>query len=233
MSGTRTGVAADSATTLRQVAYERFLDGLFSRIIQPGSFVSQRELSELLSVPIGPVREAVKRLEAEGLVKVFAQRGVQVRQIDYDLIRETFGLRVVLEVAALEVFTTNASDAEITALITRTETVAAKLAGSDPTPELLAEVRRTDRLMHDRLIAAMDNSIVADTYDRNFRKIRLSRLNGRHLPERSAEIMKEHLEVLYAVRARDYDAARAALMRHLNTSHMRALGLGVPEGSIE
>ena len=233
MSGTRTGVAADSATTLRQVAYERFLDGLFSRVIQPGSFVSQRELSELLSVPIGPVREAVKRLEAEGLVKVFAQRGVQVRQIDYDLIRETFGLRVVLEVAALEVFTTNASDAEITALITRTETVAATLAGSDPTPELLAEVRRTDRLMHDRLIAAMDNSIVADTYDRNFQKIRLSRLNGRHLPERSAEIMKEHLEVLYAVRARDYDAARAALMRHLNTSHMRALGLGVPEGSIE
>ena len=233
MRGTRTGIAADSATTLRQVAYERFVDGLFNRVIQPGSFVSQRELSELLSVPVGPVREAIKRLEAEGLVTVFAQRGVQVRQIDYDLIRETFGLRVVLEVAALETFSANASDGEITDLITQTETVAAKLAGSDPTPELLAEVQRTDRLMHDRLIAAMDNSVITDTYNRNFQKIRLSRLNGRHLPGRSAEIMKEHLDVLHAARARNYDAARAALVRHLNTSHMRALGLGLPEGGIE
>ena len=233
MSGTRTGIVADSATTLRQLAYERFLDRLFSRVIQPGSFVSQRELSELLSVSVGPVREAIKRLEAEGLVKVFAQRGVQVRQIDYDLIRETFGLRVVLEVAALEAFCANASDAEITDLVTQTETVAVKLADSDPTPELLAEVQRTDRLMHDRMIAGMGNSVITDTYDRNFQKIRLSRLNGRHLPGRSAEIMNEHLDVLHAVRGRNFEAARAALMRHLNTSHIRALGLGLPEGGIE
>ena len=211
--------------TLREVAYDRFKDKLFNKEIALGAFVSQREISDLVGVPLGPTREALKRLEAEDFVRLIAQRGIQVRQVDYELIRETHELRVILEIAALERFVAIAPDEEIAALINRTEEAARLLDDPAPSEEVLEEVRRADRTLHDSLIAAMGNSRISEVYGRNFAKIRLARLNGKHLPRRSRQIMREHLHVLWAIRERNFLEAKAALMRHLNISHQRALGL--------
>ena len=69
---------------LREIAYNRFRQRLFTSHLRPGQFVSQRQLSELLDVPVGAVREALKRLEADGLVTVVAQRGVHVSDLMCD-----------------------------------------------------------------------------------------------------------------------------------------------------
>ena len=218
--------------TLREVAYDRFKDKLFNKEIALGAFVSQREISDLVGVPLGPTREALKRLEAEDFVRLIAQRGIQVRQVDYDLIRETHELRVILEIAALERFVAIAPDEEVAALISRTEEAASKVAHPAPSGEVLEEVRRADRKLHDSLIATMENSEITEVYDRTFAKIRLIRLNGKHLPKRSGQIMQEHLHVLWAIRDRNFLEAKAALMRHLNISHQRALGLPSQRGDV-
>jgi len=67
---------------MREVAYERFKVQLFKRNLVPGQFVSQGELCELLDVPLGPTREALKRLEAESLVRLIPQRGIQIADMD-------------------------------------------------------------------------------------------------------------------------------------------------------
>ncbi|MEH6726120.1 MAG: GntR family transcriptional regulator, partial [Hyphomicrobiales bacterium] len=64
--------------TLRNAAYHAFIDHLFSGDIRPGSMVSQRELCEILDIPLNPMREALKRLEAENFVKLIPQRGIQI-----------------------------------------------------------------------------------------------------------------------------------------------------------
>ena len=94
---------------MREVAYERFKAQLFKRNLVPGQFVSQGELCELLDVPLGPTREALKRLEAESLVRLIPQRGIQIADIGVTLIREAFEFRTVLEVAAVRRFTASAS----------------------------------------------------------------------------------------------------------------------------
>src|SRR6187399_164562 len=66
---------------MREVAYDRFKVELFKRNLAPGQFVSQVELCELLDVPLGPTREALKRLEAESLVRLIPQRGIQIADI--------------------------------------------------------------------------------------------------------------------------------------------------------
>src|SRR5438552_18973181 len=89
---------------MREVAYDRFKAELFKRNLAPGQFVSQLELCELLDVPLGPTREALKRLEAENLVRLIPQRGIQIADIGVTLIHEAFEFRTILEIAAIRRF---------------------------------------------------------------------------------------------------------------------------------
>src|SRR5690242_8194947 len=101
---------------MREVAYERFKVQLFKRNLVPGQFVSQGELCALLDVPLGPTREALKRLEAESLVRLIPQRGIQIADIGVTLIREAFEFRTILELAAVRAFVRTADDATIAEL---------------------------------------------------------------------------------------------------------------------
>src|SRR6185369_12224685 len=107
---------AKPKSLMREVAYERFKAQLFKRNLAPGQFVSQVELCELLDVPLGPTREALKRLEAENLVRLIPQRGIQIADIGVTLIREAFEFRTILEVAAIRRFVRSADDSTIDGL---------------------------------------------------------------------------------------------------------------------
>src|SRR6185369_13600984 len=107
---------AKPKSLMREVAYERFKAQLFKRNLAPGQFVSQGELCELLDVPLGPTREALKRLEAESLVRLIPQRGIQIADIGVDLIREAFEFRTILELAAVRTFAKAADDATLAEL---------------------------------------------------------------------------------------------------------------------
>ena len=61
---------SESRPMPRQLAYDSFMESLSLGRIKPGQMVSQRELCELLSVHLGPMREALKRLEAENVVRL-------------------------------------------------------------------------------------------------------------------------------------------------------------------
>lgn len=210
---------------LRNVAYNRFKDLLLTGEIALGSFVSQREISALIDVPLSPTREALKMLESENLVRHVAQRGIQVCQIDFALIQETYQLRTFLEVSALEDFVESATEDEIDALMDQTQKAKAKLKHGFSDEAVLEEAKLADRALHQALIEHLSNSLISEVYDQNFSKIRLIRLNGKHLPGRSIEIMDEHIAILRAIKARDFEAAKDALKRHLLISHQRALGI--------
>lgn len=80
-------------------------------MFRPGQFISQRRLVELTGL-LGAIREAIPRLEAEGLIKTVPQRGLQVAHIDINLIREAFS-SVSSSKEAVALFTRSTSDAAI------------------------------------------------------------------------------------------------------------------------
>ena len=71
--------ASPNPQSLRARAYENFRQQILQANVQPGQFVSQRELMQLLDMPLGAVRELIPRLEAEGLLRTVPQRGLQDR----------------------------------------------------------------------------------------------------------------------------------------------------------
>ena len=99
--------------SLRARAYENFRQQILQANVQPGQFVSQRELMQLLDMPLGAVRELIPRLEAEGLLRTVPQRGLQIAHVDLKLIHNAFQLRAMLEREAALHFVQVVSDADL------------------------------------------------------------------------------------------------------------------------
>ena len=210
---------------MREVAYERFKTQLFKRNLVPGQFVSQGELCELLDVPLGPTREALKRLEAENLVRLIPQRGIQIADIGVTLIREAFEFRTVLEVAAVRRFTLKANDETLARLERDTNGMLERMAStSELDGRLLDAALQVDWGMHNVIVEATANRIMIAAHQQNFDKIKMIRLHGRS-PRYLPLAMEEHLAVIAAMKGRDPDRAAAALAEHLQRAEHRALGL--------
>ncbi len=210
---------------MREVAYERFKAQLFKRNLVPGQFVSQGELCALLDVPLGPTREALKRLEAESLVRLIPQRGIQIADIGVTLIREAFEFRTILEAAAVRRFTETADDATLARIEDETRAMMERLApGNVVDTRLLDQALQVDWSLHNLMVEAMGNRILINAHQQNFDKIRMIRLHGRS-PRYLPLAMEEHLVIITALRRRDPDAAVAALAAHLGAAQRRALGL--------
>src|SRR5689334_123631 len=203
---------------MREVAYERFKAELFKRKLSPGQFVSQGELCELLDVPLGPTREALKRLEAESLVRLIPQRGIQIADIGVTLIHEAFEFRTILELAAVRRFALDADGAIVADLEERTLAVMRRLdGGANPDPRLLDAALQVDWGMHDLIVESAGNRIMMTAHRQNFDKIRMIRLHGRS-PRYIPLALEEHVAVIRALRRRDPDEAAAALETHLKAA---------------
>jgi len=209
---------------MREVAYERFKTQLFKRNLVPGQFVSQGELCELLDVPLGPTREALKRLEAESLVRLIPQRGIQITDIGVTLIREAFEFRTILEVAAVRRFVASADDSAIDKLARDTRAMRERMKAGEVDTKLLDAALQVDWGMHNQIVQSVGNRILMSAHEQNFDKIRMIRLHARS-PRYLPLAMEEHVAVIEAMQRRDADAAAAALEHHLACAQRRALGL--------
>jgi DNA-binding GntR family transcriptional regulator len=215
---------------LREKAYASFTRHLLARDIRPGQFISQRELVALTELPLGAIRELVPRLEAEGLIKTVAQRGMQIVHVDLNMIRDAFQFRLFLEREAVAIFAVEVSDAALKAL--RDEHVAiieqcekAKKKGTI-SDGLVARAQAVDWSMHSTIIDSLGNAIVSDAYRVNSIKIRLIRQEQTRLYDALVvPTMREHLAVIDAIATRDPLKAADALGAHIINARNRAMGL--------
>lgn len=215
----------ETAERLRDHAYSSFTEKLLARDIQPGQFVSQRELVSLTGFPLGAIREMIPRLEADGLIRTSPQRGLQVLTIDVALIRDAFQLRRMIEGEAIASFCTTAEEADLNRIAEEHREIRSA-AEHGVTDDLLARAQRMDWAFHDHVVDHMRNRIISDIHRVNAIKIRLTRNSDtRMLPELVMAVMDEHIAIIDALRARDADASVAAMHAHIDSAKKRALGL--------
>jgi DNA-binding GntR family transcriptional regulator len=215
----------DAELRLRDHAYSSFTEKLLARDIQPGQFISQRELVELTGMPLGAIREMIPRLEADGLIRTSPKRGLQVLSIDLDLIRNAFQLRRMIEGEAFAYFCETASDEDL-ARIEKEHAAIRGEAEVGVTPQLLDRAQRMDWAFHDHVVDHMNNRIISDIHRVNAIKIRLIRnADTRMLPELVVSVMEEHMAIITALSSRDRAATVAAAHAHVESAKRRALGV--------
>lgn len=110
-----------SAAKLRTDVYEQLKDRLLAGELRTGQFVSQRELADLLGATLNPVREAIRKLEAEGLINVYAQRGIQIIEGGPKAINDSYDYRLLLETNAVKHLIARADAGAIAAIAAKVE----------------------------------------------------------------------------------------------------------------
>lgn len=209
---------------LREQAYKEFKRHLFLGHLQPGQFVSQREIAILVGLPLAPVRDAVKRLEAEGLLRIIPQRGISVAEVNVRLVREAFELRIALETFAARRFPARGDTGAVAALGEELTRLACA-AGHDLDSSVADAVILADWRLHEEIVAALDNELYSETHRLNFDRIRLIRMNRRYTLGRLRHGVEEHLAIVAALVAGDGEAAARAVSAHLEVAMRRAIGL--------
>jgi DNA-binding GntR family transcriptional regulator len=211
---------------LSQRAYERFKDALFNRRIPLGQTLTQAELIRLLDVPIGPLREAMQRLEQEGLLTPLPREGVRINKPDPDLIKNAFQLRRILEAEALRKFAEQATAETLGAWRARHQDLLARAEAGEIEATLTHASRAVDDSFHAAILAAVRNPLIEEAHARNNDRIRVIRLDLFYMPVAIAimRTMEEHLKVIDALLARDAEAAVAAMDEHLTRAMHRAMG---------
>lgn len=216
--------APSSAPVQRSGAYDRFLKCLMQGTFKPGRLVTQREICDATDSTITGVREALKRLEGEGIVELIAKKGVILHEIGADEVREIYQLRKLIELPAVRTYARTHDPAEIDSLRARTLEI---MDAATETPEQRqALVRRRTKLdwdMHQSFLRALGNSLIEDIFRTLETKQMLVRLQ---LPPRylsHGEAFAEHLEILDAIGEKDPEKAAQLLEDHLNTAQQRFL----------
>lgn len=188
----------------------RLRDAITTGVLTPGQRLQQEELAERLGVSRMPVREALRQLEAEGLVTFQPYRGAIVAKLSADELIEIYEIRIALETLALR----GALPSFDAARLRNLEATLALMEGTDDSERWLA----LNRTFHDQLymhptrrlllehIAALRNK--SEPFLRLFAAA----------PDRTHHAQAEHRAILSACRAGDVDTACRLLGEHLQTT---------------
>jgi DNA-binding GntR family transcriptional regulator len=204
----------------RETLADRVLDQLVEAIVQgriaPGETISEVNLSTQLGVSRAPLREAIFRLEAKGLVHRAPHLGARVVELQPRDLEELFAIREGLEGMAARLAAVAMSDDELEALERSLE---AHRQQPDVASGTAYYQAGGDQDFHFRIASGSNNRrlfrlLCEDMYG----LIRVYRFRSSTTRGRARQAYKEHQGILSALQRRDADAAEEAMRRHIRLS---------------
>jgi DNA-binding GntR family transcriptional regulator len=180
-------------TTKAEAVYEEIRRRILRGVLPPASPLNQDALALELGVSVTPVREAVRRLEADGLLQVHAHRSVLVSPLSLSELSEIYDVRLQLDPYAAAVATTKAR-AEALA---RIEQMAQTLVSRDP-----LEQATINRAFHRAIYVESRNGLLIGILDGLWERTDRYRIMLVSTEIDVKAVVNEHLEIVAAMRAR-------------------------------
>jgi DNA-binding GntR family transcriptional regulator len=200
--------AAGRGHATRQ-ASERLRDLILQGELPAGGRISERMIQERLGITRTPLREALKVLAVEGLVTISPNRGAVVTQLSIEELRAAFELLAALDGAAGELACQRASDAEILAI----EALHMDMLGCYRAANLPAYFR-VNKAIHLAIVDAAANSAISRVYRSESTRVDRFRYSGNRNPANWARSIRQHDQILDALKARQGALLREALFTH-------------------
>ncbi len=223
--GVKPAPKAANSGRLSDLAYARILEVLFERRVAAGAFVSQGELVALTGVPVGPLRDALRVLEAEGVLTIHPRAGIEFVKPGLELTRATYQFRGIIESAAVAVYAETADEAELEELDRSHQRAAAALEKEGLSASVRQELERLERFLHDAIVGSLDNPLIETSYRRIHNYLSLIRLDRKVTVPLALRSLREHQAIIEACRRRNPVKATAALQAHFTAALQRAMGL--------
>lgn len=193
-----------------EVVYEKLKRMSVRYEFKPGERLNEGIVAKALGVSRTPLREALTRLFAEGLLLFVPGKGFFCRNLDVNEVFSLYEMRKVIEVEALRISLERAKDADIEALLAFLDST-----GPEPGDRTVDELVHLDETFHERLMAMSGNAEMLRVLQNINARLRFVRWIDMEQCDRSAS-QTTHRDILLGLKARDADACVPMLAQHIN-----------------
>jgi DNA-binding GntR family transcriptional regulator len=201
-------------------AYRHLKTRIMSADLPPGASLNELEIAAALGTSRTPVREAIRKLEQEGLAMRYPNRGAIVTKLSMTDVLEIWQLREILEPAACAL----AADRIDREALARVESTFLALRGQEMGPEAYEAFLRADMGLHGLIVDSTGNATLRSVLGMlNERIVQVRVVTS---PARFQSAVAEHLAIVAALKARDAQEAMAAMRRHLERARQSLVLLG-------
>jgi DNA-binding GntR family transcriptional regulator len=209
------GPNRDSSRTVVEYAIDSIRHGIFEGHYSPGQRLIEADLTQALGVSRGPLREALRRLAADGMVEIEPYRGAAVARMSRAELADTLAVREVLEGLAAGLAARRIDEAGKRA---KAERAADALQRSASRPDILAYHQENDRF-HALIVELSGNGALA----RQLAQVQLPALRAAFFrvlePKLLEESVAQHRDIIDAVLKGDAVRAERAMRAHVRRTH--------------
>lgn len=194
---------------MQKDAYTLILEAIDAGFFKPGDRLVESELADRFGVSRTPVREALQRLETQGMLSRDG-RSLIVASLDHNQLAELYAVRTELEGLAARLAARAATDEEVRVLRGMVEEDR-KLIGGDP-----KELSRANKRFHKQIHLASHNRFLVQQLDLVHRSMALMATTSFAAEGRDEVGLAEHDRIIAAIEARDPEGAYQALRTHIS-----------------
>ena len=211
-------VNADEYLPLRDVVFNTLRQAILTGEMKPGERLMEIHLANKLGVSRTPIREAIRKLELEGLVIMIPRRGAEVAQITWKSLKDVLEVRRALDVLAIELACDRMTQEELQQLYHACE----KFAEATKTKDA-REIAEADVALHDLIVAStrnnrliqLVNNLAEQMYRYRFEYIKDSSQHSR--------LVQEHKEICSGIVNGDKEKALEAIEAHIDNQEIAVL----------
>ena len=221
-------IVLDGYKPLRDVVFETLRDAIITQVLKPGERLMEIQLADEMGVSRTPVREAIRKLELEGLVVMVPRKGAYVAGVSMKDIHEVYEVRAALEMLAVSLAAERITDEELDAL--ERQVLRESEEEAKDNENTLDNIVYIDTTFHDIIYQAAHNqrlvqflNILQEQLQR-FRAASLSR------PGRSKTALEEHKQIIEALAERNGDLAAKLAKEHIDNAES-AMIFAMQEGN--
>ncbi|MFI5340158.1 MAG: GntR family transcriptional regulator [Candidatus Methylomirabilales bacterium] len=214
-------------------AYRHLESAILTGKLRPRERLVEKNLAERLGMSRTPIREALRRLEERGMVRILPRRGAIVSDISPSDVENIYAVRSYLEEFAARLAAQRISREGLTR-VAGMEAAHAKLARGRDVRSLML----TNHRFHDAIYGATENPCLVELIQQLRRQVHVVRFNAWALPERIARSLAEHHWMVEALEARNGDGLAEPTQGHIQVAkdiYLSYLGTlpGSPAGAEE
>ncbi len=209
-------LVSDDYLPLRDVVFRTLREAILKGKIKPGERLMEIQLAKKLGVSRTPVREAIRMLELEGLVTMVPRKGAAVAAISEKSLRDVLEVRRALEELSVMLACERMTWEQFEALRAANNRFARAAEGDDVTA-----IAETDEGFHDIIYQSTGNEKLVLLLNQLREQMYRYRVEHIKIKERRSILIKEHQEIIDALRERDAGLAVTVMRKHINNQEIQ------------
>lgn len=200
---------------LRDVVFNTLRQAILKGELEPGERLMEIQLAKRLGVSRTPIREAIRKLELEGLVVMVPRKGAEVAKITQKDLSDVLEVRKALEVLAVQIACERMTKEQLGELKSVLEEFKESIKTKEPT--IIAEI---DMKFHDVIFMSTDNHRLIQILNNLREQMYRYRMEYIKDEKKHSVLIKEHEEIIKSIEEKDKERAAKAITGHIDNQEV-------------